>query len=139
MSAVKRNIYERLALKERVNMMKKARDLDLLVEELEAAQNLMQQIREAIDSEDATDRAVTAMQLRSDNWFREKIMEQRAMVENRCTFLDSEVQTARMKLSEARHRHRKASDKALARRRAEAIEKEQKREDNQPKRKFVAH
>lgn len=139
MSAGKRNIYERLALKERVNMMKKARDLDLLVEELEAVQSLMQQIREAIESEDGTNRAVTAMQLRSDNWFREKIMEQRAMVENRCMFLDGEVQTARAKLSEARYRHQKASDKALARRRAEALEKEQKRENDQPKRKFAAH
>ena len=63
--------------------------------------------------------------------------EQRVTIQNKCDFLQNEATTAQEKLSAARRRHAKASDKASARRREIMLEKENKREADLPKRNII--
>ena len=111
----KKNTYERLALKERIEMTKKARDVKLLHEELKYTELMKQQIDDALAQTPKNTAATTGNELKSGNWFVEKILEQRTTIQNKCDFLQNEVTAAREKLSTARRRHAKASDKASER------------------------
>ena len=135
--AGKKNTFERLALKERIEMTKKARDMKLLHEELKHTELMKQQIDDALAQTPKNTAATTGNELKSGNWFVEKILEQRTTVQNKCDFLQSEVTAAREKLSAARRRHAKASDKASERHKEIMLEKENKREDDLPKRNII--
>ena len=133
----KKNTLERLALKEKIEMTKKARDVKLLHEELKNTELMKQQIDDALAQTPKNTAAKTGNELKSGNWFVEKILEQRFTIQNKCDFLQNEATTAQEKLSAARRRHAKASDKASARRREIMLEKENKREADLPKRNII--
>jgi hypothetical protein len=94
----KKNTYERLALKERIEMTKKARDVKLLHEELKHTELMKQQIDDALAQTPKNTAATTGNELKSGNWFVEKILEQRTTVQNKCDFLQSEVTAAQRKI-----------------------------------------
>ena len=133
----KKNTFEKLALKEQIEMTKKARDVKLLHEELKNSELMKQQIDDALAQTPKNRAATTGNELKSGNWFVEKILEQRATIQNKCDFLQNEATMAKEKLSAARRRHAKASDKASARRREIMLEKENKREADLPKRNII--
>jgi len=133
----KKNPFERLALKEQIEMTKKARDVKLLHEELKNSELMKQQIDDALAQTPKNTAATTGNELKSGNWFVEKILEQRVTIQNKCDFLQNEATTAQEKLSAAHRRHAKASDKASARRREIMLEKESKREADLPKRNII--
>ena len=133
----KKNTFEKLALKEQIEMTKKARDVKLLHEELKNSQLMKQQIDDALAQTPKNRAATTGNELKSGNWFVEKILEQRVTIQNKCDFLQNEATMAQEKLSAARRRHAKASDKASARRREIMLEKENKREADLPKRNII--
>lgn len=133
----KKNTFEKLALKEQIEMTKKARDVKLLHEELKNSELMKQQIDDALAQTPKNRAATTGNELKSGNWFVEKILEQRVTIQNKCDFLQNEATMAQEKLSSARRRHAKASDKASARRREIMLEKENKREADLPKRNII--
>ena len=133
----KKNTFEKLALKEQIEMTKKARDVKLLHEELKNSELMKQQIDDALAQTPKNRAATTGNELKSGNWFVEKILEQRVTIQNKCDFLQNEATMAQEKLSAARRRHAKASDKASARRRETMLEKENKREADLPKRNII--
>lgn len=133
----KKNTFEKLALKEQIEMTKKARDVKLLHEELKNSELMKQQIDDALAQTPKNRAATTGNELKSGNWFVEKILEQRVTIQNKCDFLQNEATMAQEKLSAARWRHAKASDKASARRREIMLEKENKREADLPKRNII--
>ena len=135
--AGKKNTFESLALKERNQITKKARDVKLLHEELKHTELMKQQIDDALAQTPKNTAATTGNELKSGNWFVEKILEQRTTVQNKCDFLQNEVTAAREKLSAARRRHTKASDKASERQKEIMLEKENKREADLPKRNII--
>ena len=92
--AGKKNTFERLALKERIEMTKKARDMKLLHEELKHTELMKQQIDDTLAQTPKNTAATTGNELKSGNWFVEKILEQRTTVQNKCDFLQSEVTAA---------------------------------------------
>ena len=98
---------------------------------------MKQQIDDALAQTPKNTAATTGNELKSGNWFVEKILEQRVTIQNKCDFLQNEATTAQEKLSAARRRHAKASDKASARRREIMLEKENKREADLPKRNII--
>ena len=118
-------------------MTKKARDVKLLHEELKNSELMKQQIDDALAQTPKNTSATTGNELKSGNWFVEKILEQRVTIQNKCDFLQNEATMAQEKLSAARRRHAKASDKASARRREIMLEKENKREADLPKRNII--
>ena len=133
----KKNTFEKLALKEQIEMTKKAHDVKLLHEELKNSELMKQQIDDALAQTPNNRAATTGNELKSGNWFVEKILEQRVTIQNKCDFLQNEATMAQEKLSAARRRHAKASDKASARRREIMLEKENKREADLPKRNII--
>ena len=133
----KKNTFEKLALKEQIEMTKKAHDVKLLHEELKNSELMKQQIDDALAQTPKNRAATTGNELKSGNWFVEKILEQRVTIQNKCDFLQNEATMAQEKLSAARRRHAKASDKASARRREIMLEKENKREADLPKRNII--
>ena len=133
----KKNTFEKLALKEQIEMTKKARDVKLLHEELKNSELMKKQIDDALAQTPKNRAATTGNELKSGNWFVEKILEQRVTIQNKCDFLQNEATMAQEKLSAARRRHAKASDKASARRREIMLEKENKREADLPKRNII--
>ncbi|MEC8322295.1 MAG: hypothetical protein VXZ60_01425 [Pseudomonadota bacterium] len=133
----KKNTFEKLALKEQIEMTKKARDVKLLHEELKNSELMKQQIDDALAQTPKNRAATTGNELKSGNWFVEKILEQRVTIQNKCDFLQNDATMAQEKLSAARRRHAKASDKASARRREIMLEKENKREADLPKRNII--
>ncbi|MAK57636.1 MAG: hypothetical protein CML26_03605 [Rhizobiales bacterium] len=133
----KKNTFEKLALKEQIEMTKKARDVKLLHEELKNSELMKQQIDDALAQTPKNRAATTGNELKAGNWFVEKILEQRVTIQNKCDFLQNEATMAQEKLSAARRRHAKASDKASARRREIMLEKENKREADLPKRNII--
>jgi len=133
----KKNTFERLALKEQIEMTKKARDVKLLHEELKNTELMKQQIEDALAQTPKNLAATTGKELKSGNWFVEKILEQRVTIQNKYDFLQNETITAQEKLSAARQRHAKACDKASERRREIMLQKENKTEADLPKRNII--
>ena len=70
----KKNPFERLALKEQIEMTKKSRDLKLLHEELKNSELMKQQIDDALAQTPKNTSATTGNELKSGNWFVEKIL-----------------------------------------------------------------
>ena len=132
-----KNTFERLALKEQIEMTKKARDVKLLHEELKNTELMKQQIDDALAQTPKNSEATTGKDLKSCNWFVEKILEQRVTIQNKCDFLKNETITAQEKLSVARQRHAKACDKASELQREIMLEKENKSEADLPKRNII--
>ena len=134
---IKKNTFERLALKEQIELTKKARDVKLLREELKNTELMKQQIDDALAQTPKNSAATTGKELKSGNWFVEKILEQRVTIQNKYDFLQNETITAQEKLFVARQRHAKACDKASERRREIMLQKENKTEADLPKRNII--
>ena len=87
-----------MALKEQIEMTKKARDVKLLHEELKNSELMKQQIDDALAQTPKNTAMTTGNELKSGNWFVEKTLEQRVTIQNKCDFLQNEATTAQEKL-----------------------------------------
>ena len=109
--AKRKSIYERLALKQRVEMARKSQRMRTLREELERTTKIQTQLSTIIDDTAIKPGASTAMQIRSSSWYAARVHEQLMTISNRNEFLDAEVSAQEEQLATERYRHELAVKK----------------------------
>jgi hypothetical protein len=124
----RRSVFELLALREKISVTKKSRNLSLLRQELEKTERLRDQLDEAIDQTEDGIGEQTAGQLRANSWYRGQMMDQRETMRNRESFLSQEVDNTRRDVAQTRRRENRAADLAQSRKKSEAQAREDKAE-----------
>ena len=117
--AKSKSIYERLALKQKVEMVRKIQAMRTLREELERTTKIQAQLSEIIDDTAIKPGVTTAMQIRSSSWYATRVHEQLATISNRNEFLDVEVSAQEEQLAAERYRHELSVKKGIEHRRRE--------------------
>jgi len=121
-----KNVFELMALKEKIAIARKMQALNVLQEEINKAETLEIQLDDALLA--TKDRAgeQNIGQLRSNAWYRNQIMDQRVSVKNRHEFLSKEVSTERVLIAQARIKREKSVQKSAALGAEELVEKTNK-------------
>ena len=119
MMAKRKSIYERLALKQKVEMARKTRAMRTLREELERTTKIQKQLSAIVDDTAIKPGATTAMQIRSASWYSARMHEQLTTISNRNEFLNAEVSAQEEQLSTERYRHELSVKKGIEHRRRE--------------------
>ena len=124
--AKRRSIYERLALKQKLEMAKKSQAMRTLREELERTTNIEKQLSAIVDEAAIKLGAATAMQIRSASWYATRVHEQLTVISNRNEFLNAEVNTQEEQLAAERYRHELSVKKGIEHRRREREQREER-------------
>lgn len=122
--AKRRSIYERLALKQKLEMAKKGQAMRTLREELERTTNIETQLSEIADDTAVKPGATTAMHIRSASWYATRVHEQLTTISNRNEFLNAEVIAQEEQLAAERYRHELSVKKGIEQRRREREQRE---------------
>ena len=122
--AKRRSIYERLALKQKLEMAKKGQAMRTLREELERTTNIETQLSEIADDTAVKPGATTAMHIRSASWYATRVHEQLTTISNRNEFLNAEVSAQEKQLAAERYRHELSVKKGIEQRRREREQRE---------------
>ncbi len=109
--AKRKSIYERLALKQKVEIARKSQTMRTLREELERTTKIQTQLSRIIDDTAIKPGASTVMQIRSSSWYAARVHEQLITISNRNEFLDAEVSAQEEQLAAERYRHELAVKK----------------------------
>ena len=109
--AKRKSIYERLALKQKVEIARKSQTMRTLREELERTTKIQTQLSTIIDDTAIKPGASTAMQIRSSSWYAARVHDQLMTISNRNEFLDAEVSAQEEQLAAERYRHELAVKK----------------------------
>ena len=107
----RKSIYERLSLKQKVEMARKSQAMRTLREELERTNKIQTQLSAIIGDTAIKLGATTAMQIRSSSWYATRVHEQLMTISNRKEFLDAEVSAKEEQLAAERYRHELAVKK----------------------------
>ena len=105
-------IYEKLALKDKLEANKQRQSLIVLTEELEKHEQITEQLETLIAENLKDNSAKTAMALHSASWFSTKVRDQLELVKNRCAHLKIEIDEMRRKLAHAERRRTRKTEKA---------------------------
>ena len=122
--ARRKSIYERLALKQKVEMARKIQAMRTLQEELERTTKIQTQLSAIVDETAIKPGATTAMQIRSAIWYSSRMHEQLTTISNRNEFLNAEVSVQREQLATDRYRHELSVKKGIEHRRREREQQE---------------
>ena len=119
MMAKRKSIYERLALKQRVEMARKSQAMRTLREELERTTKIQTQLSAIVDDTAIKPGDTTVMQIRSASWYATRVHEQLTTISNRNEFLNAEVSAQEEQLAAERYRHELSVKKGIEHRRRE--------------------
>ena len=119
MMAKRKSIYERLALKQKVEMTRKSQAMRTLREELERTTKIQTQLSAIVDDTAIKPGATTVMQIRSASWYATRVYEQLTTISNRNEFLNAEVSAQEEQLAAERYRHELSVKKGVEHRRRE--------------------
>ena len=119
MMAKRKSIYERLALKQKVEMTRKSQAMRTLREELERTTKIQTQLTAIVDDTSIKPGAATVMQIRSASWYATRVHEQLTTISNRNDFLNAEVSAQEEQLAAQRYRHELSVKKGIEHRRRE--------------------
>lgn len=119
MMAKRKSIYERLALKQKVEMTRKSQAMRTLREELERTTKIQTQLTAIVDNTSIKPGAATVMQIRSASWYATRVHEQLTTISNRNDFLNAEVNAQEEQLAAQRYRHELSVKKGIEHRRRE--------------------
>jgi hypothetical protein len=111
-SSKRASIYEKLALKDRLESNKRRHSLLLLSEELKKNRQIETQLSSLIDQNNNELGAKTGMTLQTASWFNTKVRDQLELVQNRCQHLEIEIDEMRKKLAYAERRRVRKTEKA---------------------------
>ena len=123
--AKRKSIYERMALKQKVAMVKKSESMRTLRDELTRSTTIQNQLAALVDDTAIKPGATTGMQIRSANWYAAQVQTQLATISNRNEFLAEEVSNQEALLAIDRHRHELSVQKGIAHRLLEREEREE--------------
>ena len=132
MSPPREKIYEKIALKQRLDVMRKSRSLAVLREELQKTESLCEQLDGILKDIMARTGEQSVASLRADSWYRANVLEQLETLENRGQFLRTEIHDANTELAKARRKETRAQDAAKIQKRLRLEKTEQKRESELP-------
>ena len=108
----KSKLFELLALKEKLernNHFKQAKDIN---EEIKKNNSLKEKLQEITRQEKKTNNSITAIQLKSKNWYGLKIQEQILASENKNLFLQKENSQIQKKIAQKHHKMKNSLEKA---------------------------
>ena len=126
----RRSIFDRLALKQKLEIRKQMRSLSALHDETVKIANMRDTLQEIADQDSGKRNAGTAFALRSAAQFDNQIRDQLDTAVNRCHYLDQEIKVLRTKIAEADRRREKSSQLARNQRRAAAMLRDSRQEDD---------
>ena len=132
MAPFREKIFEKIALKQRVDVMRKSRSLAVLREELQKTESLCEQLDSILKDIMARTGEQSVASLRADSWYRSNVLEQLKTLENRGQFLRSEIHDANTELAKARRKETRAHDAAKNQKRLRLEKAERKRESELP-------
>ena len=113
-SSKRAGIYEKLALKDKLESNKQRQSLLLLTEELNKNEQIKAQLTRLIEENLKEVKAQSGMALQSASWFSTKVRDQLELVQNRCQHLEIEIDEMRKKLAHAERRRSRKTEKADA-------------------------
>ena len=113
-SSKRAGIYEKLALKDKLESNKQRQSLLLLKEELDKNEQIKAQLTRLIEENLKEVKAHSGMALQSASWFSTKVRDQLELVQNRCQHLEIEIDEMRKKLAHAERRRSRKTEKADA-------------------------
>jgi hypothetical protein len=132
MAPPREKIFEKVALKQRLDVMRKSRSLAVLREELQKTESLCEQLDGILNDIMARTGEQSVASLRANSWYRSNVLEQLKTLENRVQFLRTEIHDANRELAKARRRKTRAQDAAKIQKRLRLEKAEQKRESELP-------
>ena len=113
-SSKRAGIYEKLALKDKLESNKQRQSLLLLTEELDKNEQIKAQLARLIEENLKEVKAQSGMALQSASWFSTKVRDQLELVQNRCQHLEIEIGEMRKKLAQVERRRSRKTEKANA-------------------------
>ena len=113
-SSKRAGIYEKLALKDKLESNKQRQSLLLLTEELDKNEQIKAQLTRLIEENLKEVKAQSGMALQSASWFSTKVRDQLELVQNRCQHLEIEIDEMRKNLAHAERRRSRKTEKADA-------------------------
>ena len=132
MASPREKIFEKVAFKQRLDVMRKSRGLAVLREELQKTESLCEQLEGILKDIIVHTGEQSVASLRADSWYRSNVLEQLKTLENRGQFLRAEIRDANRELAEARCKKTRAKDAAKIQKRLRLEKAEQKRESELP-------
>ena len=105
-------IFEKMALRDKLEASRKRQSLGVLRDELSKNQGVRDQLENLVEEASSPDEAQTAMALYSASWYNTRVRDQLEIVANRCTHLDKEVQTMQTELARAERKRAKKQERA---------------------------
>ena len=125
----RRSIFDRLALKQQLEIRKQMRSLGALNDESVKIADMRDTLQEIADQDAGKRNAGTAFALRSAAQFDSQIRDQLDTAVNRCDYLDEEIKGLRAKIAEADRRREKSAQLARNQRRVAAMLRDSRQED----------
>ena len=113
-SSKRASIYEKLALKDKLEINKQRQSLSLLTEELDKNRHIETQLTHLIEENLKEVNAKSGMALQSASWFSTKVRDQLEMAQNRCKHLEIEIDEMRKNLAHSERRRLRKTEKAEA-------------------------
>jgi len=123
----KKNLFDLLALKEKVNSNKYSQKLIPLKEEKTKILKILDQLTELINNKDS-DRNLTAWELKSSSNIQEKIFEQISLAKSRINKINAEISLLEKKFIEHEIRKKKSMSKSTSLRKFKRLEQNKKEE-----------
>ncbi len=124
MMSKRKSIYERLALKQKVEIARRSQAMRTLREELERTTKIQTQLSKIVDDTAIKPGFATVMQIRSATWYSTRVHEQLTTIGNRNEFLNAEVSAQEEQLAIERHRHELSIKKGIEHQRREREQRE---------------
>ena len=132
MAPPREKIFEKVALKQRLDVMRKSRSLAVLREELEKAESLCEQLDAILKDITTRTGKQSVASLRADSWYRTNVLEQLKTLENRSQFLQTEIHNTNKDIAKVRRKETRALEAARDQKRQRLEKAEQKRESELP-------
>ena len=132
MARPREKLFQKFALKQRLEVMRKSRALSVLKEELQKTETLCGQLDDILKDIMTRTGEQSVASLRADSWYRTNVLEQLKTLENRSQFLRSEIDDANVDLAKARRKEERAQEAARDHKRLRLEKTEQKRESELP-------
>ena len=131
---LKKNIFDRLSLKKKINLNRQNKMSEQLVSQSEKNVSLIEQIKE-LQSQRTTDNSAhqSGYFLKSQNWYSQKLIEELNQSETKQQFIEKELKELRKNIAIEHQNMKRADDKANEKRRKEASLLQTKKELMTPK------
>jgi len=131
---LKKNIFDRLSLKKKINLTRQNKMSEQLVSQSEKNISLIEQIKE-LQSQRTTDNSAhqSGYFLKSQNWYSQKLIEELNQSETKQQFIEKELKELRKNIAIEHQNMKRADDKANEKRRKEASLLQTKKELMTPK------